>query len=167
MKVLIISADNFEDSELLVPMYRMLEEGYEVYIASIEKGIIIGKKGYEVQPDLALHEVDPSAYDVLILPGGKAPAVIRQNTRALEIARHFMETDKPIGAICHGPQILISAGVMKGRHATCYRLVAEELKGAGAVYEDAEVVVDNNLVTSRIPSDLPYFMRAIMQVVKQ
>lgn len=159
MRALMISADNFEDSELLVPLYRLQEEGIDVDIASMAKGKIRGKRGYEVTANKALSEIDPSDYDVLILPGGKAPAAVRNSSLAIKLVRDFFEREKPVSAICHGPQILITAGLLKDRRATSYPAVAQEMKGAGAVYEDSEVVVDGNLVTSRKPSDLPAFMR--------
>lgn len=102
---------------------------------------------------------------LLVLPGGRAPAAVRKEKAALDIARAFFARNKPVAAICHGPQTLISAGLMQGRHATCYRTVAEELKAAGAHYEDEEVVVDGNLVTSRQPSDLPAFLREMMRLL--
>ncbi len=166
MKALIISADNFEDTELLVPYYRLKEEGIEMDIASINKGKIKGKHGYEVEVNKTLKEIKPDQYDILILPGGKAPESIRKEKEALDIARHFFERNKPVAAICHGPQILISAGLLKGRHATCYKTVASELKESGAIYEDREVVVDENLITSRQPSDLPSFLREIIKKIK-
>jgi len=163
MKALIISADNFEDSELLVPYYRLKEAGVEVKLASLKRGAITGKQGYEVAVDKTIDEVNPDDYAILILPGGKAPAVVRKEPKALEIARSFFVRNKPVAAICHGPQILISAGLLKGRRATCYMSVADELKKAGALYEDQEVVVDANLITSRQPADLPAFMRETMK----
>ena len=163
MKVLIISADNFEDTELLVPYYRMLEEGHIVDIASMKKGKIKGKKGYEAEANKALKDVHPEDYDILILPGGKAPEAIRKEQKALEITRDFFDNNKPVAAICHGPQILITAGLMKGKHATCYRSVVPEMQEAGVNYEDKEVIVDGNLITSRQPSDLPAYMREIMR----
>ena len=166
MKALIISADNFEDTELLVPFYRLKEEGIHVDIASMKRGPFKGKHGYEVDAIMSLDEVPPHEYDLLLLPGGKAPDAIRREKRAHEIARHFFEKNKTVAAICHGPQTLISAGLMKGRHATCYISVAQELKDAGAVYEDSEVVVDGNLITSRRPLDLPAFMKAIMKKIR-
>jgi protease I len=165
MKALIISDNNFEDSELLVPYYRLKEDGAEVSIASATDGNIKGKHGYEVQIDMNLDEVKPDDYDVLILPGGKAPEAIRRNKKALEISRHFFENNKPVSAICHGPQTLISAGLLKGRKATCYKSVADEMIVAGADYEDREVVVDGNLITSRQPSDLPSLMRETMRML--
>jgi protease I len=165
MKALIISADNFEDSELLVPYYRLKESGVEVTVASLTRGNITGKHGYEVAVDKTLGEVNPDDYALLVLPGGKAPAVVRNESKALEIARSFFDHSKPVAAICHGPQILISAGLLQGRHATCYKSVADELKESGAFYEDREVVVDANLVTSRQPADLPAFMRETMKQI--
>ena len=165
MKALIVSADHFEDSELLFPLYRLQEAGLAVDVASISRGKIRGKHGYEVVVDKALAEVDPQAYDLLVIPGGKAPATLRKEAAAIAIAQDFMRSDKPVAAICHGPQILISAGVLVGRRATCYRSVAEELKQAGALYEDREVVVDGKLVTSRQPADLPAFMREMVRLL--
>ena len=165
MKALIVSADHFEDSELLFPFYRLKEEGWEVDIASIARGKINGKHGYEVVVDKALRDVDPNAYDILILPGGKAPTKLRKEQAVIAIAQHFMRSNKPVAAICHGPQILITAGVLQERRATCYRSVAEELQASGALYEDEEVVVDGNLVTSRQPSDLPAFMREMVRLL--
>jgi protease I len=167
MKALIISADNFEDSELFYPYYRLKEEGVEVDIASIKKGTLKGKHGYEVDANKDLKEIRPDDYDLLLLPGGKAPEKIRKEREAIEIARHFFGNNKPVSAICHGPQTLISAGLLKGRHATCYKSVAQEMKEAGVIYEDKEVVVDGNLVTSRQPSDLPAFMKETMKMLKK
>ncbi len=166
MKALILSADHFEDSELLYPSYRLQEEGLQIDVASIARGKIYGKHGYEVVADKALKDIDPGGYDLLVLPGGKAPAKLRKEPAAIAIAQHFMGSDKPVAAICHGPQILISAGVMQGRTATCAHSVADELKQAGAVYEDREVVVDGTLVTSRGPSDLPAFMRETVRLLR-
>lgn len=164
-KALIISADKFEDLELLVPYYRLLEAGGEVTIASMEKDTIEGLHDYEINVDKTLEEVDPNYYDILVLPGGKAPRKIRKEDVALEIARTFFKYNKPVAAICHGPQILITAGLLKGRRATCYSTVVDELKECGAIYEDMEVVIDDKLVTSRQPSDLPAFNREMMKLL--
>ena len=167
MKALFISADGYEDSELLVPYYRLLEEGIEVDIASMKKGMIKGKHGYEVSVTRTLDEVRPDDYDILVLPGGKAPQAVRKEQKAVAIAQDFFRKSKPVAAICHGPQTLITAGLLKGRRATSYRTVADELKASGALYEDTEVVVDGNLVTSRQPSDLPAFMRETMKMIRE
>jgi len=167
MKALMISADNFEDLELFVPYYRMKEEGIQVDIASLKKGKIKGKHGYEIEVNKTLEEVDPGEYDALILPGGKAPETIRKERTALGIAKYFFSGNKPVSAICHGAQTLITAGLLRGRHATCYRSVAEEMQAAGAIYEDKEVIVDGNLVTSRQPSDLAAFMRETLKIIEK
>jgi PfpI family intracellular protease len=161
MRALIISADLFEECELKIPYQSLRELGIHVDIASIKKGTITGKGGFNIYVTLTLDEVDPENYDMLILPGGKGPALLRKEMKALEIARYFFEHNKLVAAICHGPQILISAGLMHGRVATGYKSIAEELKDAGAIYKDEEVVVDKNLITSRQPSDLNAFMEAI------
>ena len=166
MKALIVSADKFEDSELLVPYYRLLEEKIETYIASIETGDIIGKHGYNVVATLSLDQLKPSLYDLLILPGGKAPALLRKNKKLLAMVRQFFEEGKTVAAICHGPQVLVSAGVITGKKVTCYRTIAKEVLAAGGNYRDQEVVVDGNLITSRQPADLPDFMREIMKKCK-
>ena len=166
MKGLILSSDNFEDSELLVPLYRLREAGYGVDVAAGKHGRITGKHGYEVRVDRVFGEVDPADYALLVLPGGKAPAAIRDLPTVRKIVRAFFDQAKPVGAICHGPQILVSAGLLAGRRATCYRTVAGELREAGADYQDKEVVVDGNLVTSRMPADLPAFMRELMKLLR-
>jgi DJ-1/PfpI family len=112
MKALIISADHFEDTELLYPYYRLQEAGLEVDVASVSRGRIHGKHGYEVAVSTALRDVDPNAYDLLVLPGGKAPASLRKEPAAVGIARDFMHRNKPVAAICHGPQI-------RSRQACC------------------------------------------------
>ena len=164
-RILIVTADDFEDTELLCPMNRLLEAEYAVDVVSLEKGTVTGKKGYTVDVDIALDDlpIDPSqSYDLLLLPGGKAPAKLRKYEKVLDTARSFDKAGKPIAAICHGPQILISAGLLKGKRATSYTSVASELKDAGALYEDAEVVVEGKYVFSRHPGDIPAFNREIM-----
>jgi len=163
MRALIVSGDLFEDTELLVPWYRLLEDNIGVDIGSSKAGSITGKHGYKVMAKFSLEDIDPASYDLLVLPGGKAPAKLRESETLLVIVRHFFDKNKPVAAICHGPQILVSAGVLTGRKATCYKSVAAELKNAGANYRDEEVVVDGNLITSRVPADLPAFSREIIR----
>lgn len=165
MKVLIISADGFEDSELLEPLHALTGAGIEVDIASLHKGPIKGKHGQMVETTLAVEEADADDYAALILPGGKAPARLRESRAVLELTRRFVQAGKPVAAICHGPQILLSAGVLQGRRATCYRSVASELRQGGVDYIDREVVVDGKLITSRKPSDLPAFIDAILAAI--
>lgn len=166
MKALIISADRFEDLELFYPYYRLQEESIETTLASITKGEIEGKNGYVAEVDEKIKDVEPEDYDFLVLPGGKAPQELRKNEDVLEAARHFFKGGKPVAAICHGPQILISAGLMEDRKATSYRSVKKELLDVGAKFEDKEVVVDDNLVTSRKPEDLPAFTREFLKKIE-
>lgn len=167
MKALIVTADNFEDSELFVPKEALEKAGFQVDIATPEKGHQFhGKHGGKVLGDLTLREVDVENYDLLVLPGGKAPEQLRRDEHAIRVAKDFFKADKPVAAICHGPQILVSARLLEGRRATCYKSVAQELKDNGAMYEDAGVVVDGKLVTSREPGDLPDFVREMLKVAK-
>lgn len=165
MRALIVSADLFEDSELIEPLSELREKGVEVDVAAPRKGPITGKRGHEVDADRVIGDVRPEDYDLLILPGGKAPASLRDMPEAVAIARHFLEANKPVAAICHGPQVLIATGLMAGRRATCYRTVRPELEAAGADYRDREAVVDGNLVTSREPADIPAFLRALFAMI--
>ena len=163
MKALIITANLFEDSELKIPYQFLREMGIDVEIVSLNKGSVTGKHGFNIYTTKTLDEVDPSQYEILILPGGKGPSLIRKEAKALEIVHYFFDHDKLIAAICHGPQILISAGLLEGKAVTGYKGISEELKDAGAIYKDEAVVIDENLITSRVPSDLNLFMEAIKQ----
>ena len=164
-KILIISADGFEDLELFYPYYRLKEEGCTVEIASnAEK--ITGKHGYSIRVDKKFSEIKPEEYDGLVIPGGKGPEKVRLDKDALEIVKHFFKENKPVASICHGVQVLISAQVIKGKRATCWYGVKDDLIAAGGEFLDQEVVVDGNLVSSRHPGDLPAFMREFIKLLK-
>ena len=165
MKVLIFTADGFEDSELLVPMYRFLEMEAQVTVAGPDLETYTGKHGYEVEATRTFRDLRSEDYDVLIIPGGKAPETVRLDADALAVTREMMSAGKPVGAICHGPQVLISAGVLKGRKATSWQGIRDDVRIAGAEYINREVVVDDNLVTSRTPFDLPAFCRELTKLV--
>lgn len=165
MRALIITADNCDDSELLYPYFRLLEAGLEVDIASFDDGIIRCKKYFSVKADLKVDDVDKVQYDCLVLPGGTAPEKLRQNDCVIEIVKSFFERDLPVCSICHGQQILISAKVLEKRKATCYPGIKDDLVNSGAIYFNEPVVVDGNLVTSRRPEDLPYFMREFIKLL--
>ncbi len=165
MRALIISADRFEDSELIDPLQQFRVKGVEVDVAAPQKGPITGKHGHKVGAGLALKAVHPEDYDLLLLPGGKAPASLRKNPEAVAIARHFLQANKPVAAICHGPQVLLATGLLTGRTATCYHGMKQELEDAGVNYRDREVVVDGNLISSRQPTDIPVFMQAIFRIM--
>ncbi len=172
VRALILTANEFEDMELFFPYFRLLEEGVDVDIAGPEKGVIHGEHGYGMKITKTIAEVDPDAYDLLLVPGGfpdGAPATVRKIKKAQDIARSFIEKKKPVAAICHGPWLLVSADVIRGRHVTGFWEdgVPEEIKAAGGIYEDKEVVVDGNLVTSRWPQDLPAFVREMVRMIRK
>ncbi len=170
-KAIVLTADKFEDLEVFYPVFRLMEAGWQVDIAAPKKVEIHGENGYTLKPDLTIAQVKPEDYDLLIIPGGSpggAPDTVRKIKKAQEITQAFFEKNKHVASICHGPWTLAAADVIKGRHLTSYWYdgVPEEVKKAGGLWEDTEVVVDGNLVTSRYPMDLPAFMREVMKMVK-
>ena len=166
MKILMITEDRNDDSEVLYPLYRMIEEGFEIDVAALTKKTVASKYHFTVDANKTVDECKSEDYDGLILPGGSAPEKLRLSPAALRLTKEIFEAGKPVCAICHGPQLLISAGVVKGKKATCYPGIADDLKNAGALYEDSKVVVDGNLVTSRRPQDLPFWMREYVKLFK-
>lgn len=169
-KAVILTADKFEDMEVFFPLFRLREMGWDVDIAAPAKQQIHGEHGYMLEPTLTIDSVNPDNYDLLLIPGGSpdgAPATVRTMEPAREIARSFFRKNKPVGSICHGPWTLAAAGLLKGRHLTSFWHdgVPEDIKAAGGIWEDKEVVVDGNLITSRYPNDLPAFMREVEKLV--
>ena len=168
-RAVVLTADKFEDMEVYFPVFRLQEEGWKVTIAAPTMATIYGEHGYGLEPDTTIDQVNPDDYDLLIIPGGSpdgAPSTVRKNAKAQDIARSFFAKNKPVAVICHGPYTLVSAGLVKGRHLTSYWHdgVPEEIKAGGGIWEDKDVVVDGNLVSSRWPMDLPAFMREVMKV---
>lgn len=169
-RAVVLTADKFEDMELLVPYFRLLDAGAHVDVAAPSMADIGGEHGYTVAPDLLIDDVDPEAYDLLIVPGGfpdGAPAVVRDLVTAQEIAGFFFAHNKPVASICHGPWLLAAADLVRGRRLTSYWHdgVPEDIRAAGGLWEDAAVVVDGNLVTSRWPPDLPAFTAEMMKLI--
>jgi protease I len=172
LKAVILTANKFEDMELFVPYFRLLEEGVEVDVVAAQTGVIQGEHGYTLKITKTIADVDPDQYDLLIVPGGSpdgAPATVRKVKKAQEIAKSFFAKNKPVASICHGPWLLVSADLVRGRHLTSFWHdgVPEEIKAAGGIYEDKDVVVDGNLVTSRWPMDLPAFVREMMKLISK
>ena len=164
-KILIMTENKSEDTEVLYPYYRLQEAGFQVEVAALTRKTVDLKFHLTVEATKAIDECRAEDYAGLVLPGGSAPEKVRLNANALKIVREMNAAGKPIAAICHGPQTLISADVLRGRKATAYPGVRDDLKNAGALYEDAPVVVDGNLVTSRRPEDLPCFMREFCRLL--
>jgi protease I len=171
-RVIVLTADKFEDFELFVPYFRLMEEGVAVDVAAPAKETLTGENGYFFENvDLTIAEVDPREYDLLFVPGGHphgAPTTVRNNQKAQEIARAFFESGKPVAAICHGPYLLVSADLVAGRRLTSFwgDGVPDEITAAGGIYVDEDVVVDGNLITSRWPMDLPAFMQEVMRTLR-
>ena len=164
MKALILAEDGFEDLELFYPYYRMHEEGIDVIIAS-SKEKIVGKHGYEIEANATYDEIDVSEFDALIIPGGKSPERVRLNKDAIEITKHFFENEKLVAVICHSAQVLISAGVVKGRRIACWYGIKDDVIYAGGEFIDG-IAVDGNLVSARFPDDLPLWMKEFMKLLK-
>lgn len=164
-KVLIITYDKCDDSELIYPLYRLREADCEPVVCSLERREIHAKVFATVEAALLAGEVCVDDYAGLYLPGGSAPEKLRQNCDVLRVVREFSNVAKPICAVCHGPQILISAGLTRGRRCTCYAGIRDDLINSGADYCDEAVVVDGNLITSRHPADMPYMMREFVRLL--
>jgi len=165
--ILIMVDNNVEESEFIYPFYRFQEEGYKVdIIAQRGKETYIGKHGVPFKSDLSPQDVTMDAYDALIIPGGGAPDKMRTNRGMVKIVEDAFKTDKVIAAVCHGPQMLIEANVLRGKKATCWKSIVTDLKNAGANYLNEAVVVDGKLVTSRSPEDLPSFCRETIKLLK-
>ena len=159
--------EGFEDSEFIYPYYRFREEGYTVEVVAPKgKKTYMGKHGAPALSDLSPEEVNIEEYDALVIPGGWAPDRMRINGEMVRIVREAYEKGKVIAAICHGPQMLIEADILRGRRATCWKSVRADLKNAGAVFIDAPVVVDGKIVTSRFPDDLPHFCQETINLLK-
>lgn len=171
-KVAVLATDGFEQSELTDPVQALKNEGAEVHVVSPKAGQIQGmkhdEKGDKVRVDKTLGEADGADYDALVLPGGVAnPDKLRLERQAIAFIRRFVEDDKPIAAICHGPWTLIDAGGVSGRRMTSWPSLKNDLKNAGAQWVDEEVVVDNGLVTSRKPADLPAFCAKMIEEIAE
>ncbi len=173
-RVAILATDGFEQSELKSPMRALEQAGVEVHVIAPKGPTIRAWKhtdwGDTVRVDRTLDELSPTAadeYDALVLPGGGMnPDKLRRDERALAFVRRFFEEDVPVAVICHGPWTLIDAGVVKGRRITSYPSIQTDLRNAGARWEDKQVVIDGNLISSRSPDDLPAFEDALLGAVE-
>jgi len=162
-RVAILAEDLYEDLELWYPLLRLREEGAEtVVVGPGEAAEHHGKYGYPVTVDKAVRDVDVEQFDGVIIPGGYAPDRLRRHGAMVKFVREMAHHRKVVAAICHGPWMLASAEVVAGKTVTCFFSIKDDLVHAGATYQDAEVVVDGNLITSRQPADLPAFCDAII-----
>lgn len=186
-KVAIIVAHEFEDVELLYPFLRLSEEGAEITIIPVPIGLhprpavpakpVTGRYGTPVPMEVfgegvryvmkSLQEVKPDEFDAIVIPGGFSPDHLRVSDRVLEFVKKAYETGKIVAAICHGPQVLISAGLVKGRKVTAYAAVKDDLINAGAIFLDEPAIRDGNIITGRVPDDLPEFCGLIIEALSR
>ena len=162
-RIALLAENLYQEMELWVPYYRFKEEGAEVKVvgAAGAKGYT-SKHGYPVADDVQAEQVKAVEFDAVVVPGGYAPDMMRRHAAMVNLVREAAQQGKVVAAICHAGWMLVSAGVLKGRKATSFFSIKDDLKAAGADWQDAEVVVDGNLITSRKPDDLPAFCRAIV-----
>jgi len=155
----------FEDVEATYPYHRLREAGASVELIGVAAGTTLkGKKGEELRTDTAASDLSAADLDVLVIAGGFGPDKLRTDPGVQSLVREMNDAAKPIAFICHAGWVPVSAGIVEGRRVTSYPTIADDLRNAGAEWEDAEVIVDGNLVTSRRPDDLPAFMRALIAV---
>jgi protease I len=155
----------FEDSEATYPYYRLQEAGAEVEFIGAEAGQeLTGKQGQPLTTDRAASEVDAAELDMLVIAGGFGPDKLRMDEGVQRLVREMDVAGKPIAFICHAGWIPVSAGILEGRRVTGYPTIADDCRNAGAEWEDAEVVVDGNLISSRRPDDLPSFMASLIEL---
>ncbi len=155
----------FEDTEATYPYYRLQEAGAEVELVGVEAGLeLTGKRGQPLTTDRAASDLAESELDLLVIAGGFGPDKLRTDEGVQRIVRELDVAGKPIAFICHAAWVPVSAGILEGRRVTSYPTVADDCRNAGAAWEDAEVVVDGNLISSRRPDDLPAFMAALLEV---
>jgi len=182
-RVVFLVGQEFEDIELWYSLLRLSEEGVKAIIVAVDTGLhtrpavkgkyVTGRFGTTVPPlvheegkrfTLAnLEEINSSDVDAIVIPGGFSPDVLRIHQGCLDLVKSLYEKNKIIAAICHGPQVLISAGIVRGKSITSYAAVRDDLINAGANYEDSPVVIDGNIITSRVPDDLPDFCLKIIE----
>ncbi|MDO8735722.1 MAG: type 1 glutamine amidotransferase domain-containing protein, partial [Thermoleophilia bacterium] len=166
----VLLASGFEDAELTDPVESLRQAGGAVTLIGMngeDKSGVTGKRGTIVNADATIDEVSPEDFDALVIPGGRGPALLRLDERVLDFTREIDKEHKPLAAICHGPQVLVSAGLLAGRTATSFYTVSPEVKKAGARFVNRAVVVDGNLITSRMPGDIPAFTEAVISALKK
>jgi deglycase len=165
-KIAILVADQYQELEVWYPLLRFREDGAETVAVGADAGkTYASKKGYPVVADLSIGHVRAADYDAVVIPGGWAPDYLRQDERMVNFVREMDGARKIVAAICHAGWMLCSADIVRGRKATCYKAVKDDLIHAGAKYVDEEVVVDGNLITSRKPDDLPAFCREVAKAL--
>jgi protease I len=167
-KVAFLLANQFEDSEMQKPYEAIQQAGHETVIIGLKKGEVLAGKSNNAKytAQASIDEVKADQFDAVVIPGGSSPENLRLNKQILQFVQDMDNQGKPISAICHGPQILISAGIAKDKTLTCYPPLKDDLLNAGAHYVDQEVAVDRNFITSRTPADEPAFIRETLNKLR-
>ena len=164
----VLVEQQYQEMEVWYPVYRLREAGCTVTLVGPDAGQTYPSKlGYPARSDKSIKDVSPNDFDLVVIPGGFAPDYLRRNEGILRLVSTMAEQGKVVAAICHGPWVLCSTQALKGKKATCFFAIKDDVMNAGANYVDAEVVRDGNLITSRKPDDLPAFMQTILQAVKE
>jgi protease I len=167
-RVAILAENNYEDLELWYPLYRLREAGAEVFVVGTGTAeTYTSKHGYPVKVDAEAVTVDAGQFDLIVIPGGYAPDLMRRSQAMVNLVRDANEQGKLIAAICHAGWMLCSADVIRGRTVTGFKSIKDDMVNAGGRYVDEEVVRDGNLITSRTPADLPAFLREIVGALRE
>lgn len=164
-KVAVVLARNFEDVEATSPIEALEKAGAAIIVVGIEKGAVEGKKGTTIEATATFDDVSPDDFDMLVIPGGGSPENLRIHDGAVQFTREFVNSGKPVGSICHGPQLLISAKVVTGRKMTAVNKIRDDIVNAGGLYVDQPLMEDGNIITSRVPDDLPVFNEALTKAI--
>lgn len=162
LPVAILAEDDYQELELHYPRLRLIEAGYEVRVLGAGHSVHRSSKGYAVQPDADIEGVDASQFAAVIIPGGMAPDRMRRNRAMVDFVKAINDQDKPVAWICHAGWMAVSADIIRGRRVTSFSSIRVDMVNAGGEWVDEEVVVDGNLISSRVPDDLPAFCRAIL-----
>jgi protease I len=165
-RVAILVEDLYQELEVWYPFFRLKEAGADVLVVGTNKKEFKSKLGYPILADVIVERVSVNQFDALIIPGGYAPDILRRYDFVNNLVADIFKQGKLVASICHGPWVMCSAGILKGKKATCFFAIKDDVVNAGAKYSDAEVVVDGDLVTSRCPDDLPAFMRESIKILK-
>lgn len=164
--VAVLVGEGVHDAETLLPIGYLVSNGAEATVIGVEpEEVKAYNSDMKIQIARSVKDVSVDEFDALVIPGGHSPAWLRKHESVVGFTREFFQTGKPVAAICHGPQVLIAAGVLKGKQATCYHGMSKEYEEAGVTYIDKEVVLDGNLITSRTPKDFPAFCGAIKKAM--
>lgn len=166
-KVAILVADMYQELEFWYPYLRLKEEGAEVLAVGPEAKEYKSKLGYPAKADLGAKDVRAPDFQGVVIPGGYAPDYLRRSPELVRFVKDIAEAGKPVAAICHGPWMLCSARVVKGKRVTSFFAIRDDLENAGAIWVDEPVVVDGNIITSRMPQDLPLFLKAVIEALRK